>query len=126
MSTVKLDWSSAEVRDGELEVPLRGELPNGWDDSFERTVSLLGARRWGNVKLKKGRVRVREVAEGDESRVHHFLESVVLQANAAHEETETEAPEDPDAHEDEPEGLDAEMTERFRSFAADAQAGTDR
>jgi hypothetical protein len=120
MSGVELDWSSAEVHDGKLEVGLRGELPDGWKDSFERTVALLGAGRWGGVELKKGRVRVREVPEGDESRVHHFLESVVLQANSGHEETESEAQDDQDEPEDEPDGVDAEMTERFRSFADDS------
>ena len=124
MGVVEVDWSSAEVHDGTLEVELRGELPRGWKDSFERTVGLLGAGRRGDVELKKGRVRVSEVTEGDESRVRHFLESVVLQANSGHEEPESEAPEDDEADEDEPEGVDAEMTERFRSFAGDREADT--
>ena len=102
MSGIELDWSSAEVHDGKLEVGLSGDLPRGWKDSFERTVGLLGAGRWGGVELKKDRVRVGEVAEGDESRVHHFLESVVLQANSAHEEPEPEDGEDQDELEDEP------------------------
>jgi hypothetical protein len=119
MSVVELDWSSAEVRDGGLEVGLQGELPKGWKDSFVRTVALLGGGDWGEIKLTKGRVRVPTVAEGDESRVHHFLESVVLQANAPHERPEGDDRDDPDADEDtdEPDGIDAEMTERFRSFA---------
>lgn len=122
MSGVKLEWSSAQVRDGKLEVGLQGELPPGWKDSFERIVALLGGRHWGKVEVKKDRVRVNDVAGSDENRLHHFLESAVLQANAAHEQTEPEAPEDSDADEDEPDepdGPDAEMTERFRSFAGE-------
>ena len=117
MSGVKLDWSSAEVRDGKLEVALRGELPPGWKHRFERTVALLGGGDWGKVKLKKDRVRVHEVAKGSEDRLHQFLEGVVLQANAAHEEMHSSAREDRDADEPEAGGPDAEMTERFRSFA---------
>jgi hypothetical protein len=121
MSGVKLDWSSAEVRDGKLEVGLQGELPRGWKGSFERTAALLGPGHWGTVKLKKDRVRVGDVVEGEESRLHHFLESVVLQANSAHESPEYEADEDRGADEDEPDGLDGEMTKRFRSFARDPE-----
>ena len=103
---------------------LRGELPAGWKDSFERTVALVGGGDWGKVKLKKDRVRVREVTPGSEDRVQHFLESVVLQANAGHEEPEPEAREDHDADEDEDDGLDGEMTKRFRSFAPSPRSDT--
>lgn len=124
MGGVQLDWSSAEVRDGKLEVGLEGERPPGWNDSFERTVALLRGGHWGKIALKKGRVRVHEVAQGDEDRLRHFLESVVLQANAVHERTDPEArddrDEDEDEGEDEPDGPDGEMTERFRSFAAES------
>jgi hypothetical protein len=119
MSGVALDWSSAEVHDGTLEVGLNGERPKGWKESFERTVALLHGRNW-TIELKKDRVRVQDVAQGSEDRVRHFLESVVLQANADHEETRPDPREEPEAEEDEadePEGPDVEMTERFRSFA---------
>ena len=116
MRGVKLDWSSAEVRESKLEVALRGELPPGWKDRFERTVALLGGGDWGKVKLKKDRVRVHEVAQGSEDRLHQFLEGVVLQANAAQEEMHSSEAEDR-ADEHEAAGPDAEMTERFRSFA---------
>lgn len=120
MSGVALDWSSAEVHDGTLEVGLSGERPKGWKESFQRTVALLHGRNW-KIELKKDRVRVQDVAQGGEERVRHFLESVVLQANADHEETRVDAHEEPEGDEDEPDepkGPDAEMTERFRSFAA--------
>lgn len=116
---MELDWSSAEVHDGTLEVGLRGELPKGWKKSFEGTVELLPGGDWGKVKLKKNRVRVHDVAAGGEDRLRHFLESVVLQANADHEEIEPETGEEDQDEAAEADGLDSEMTERFRSFAAE-------
>jgi hypothetical protein len=63
---------------------------------------------------------VHDVAEGGEDRLRHFLEGAVLQANAADEREKREArEEDQDAQEDEADPLDAEMTERFRSFGAE-------
>jgi hypothetical protein len=118
---VRLDWSSAEVHDGTLEVGLSGEIPKGWKKRFEGTIELLPAGDWGKIALKKSRVRVHDVVEGEEARLHHFLESVLLQANAADEPNEPEADEDDhDAEEDEIDPLDSEMTERFRSFAAES------
>lgn len=120
---VRLDWSSAEMHDGKLVVALAGERPKGWADAFDRTAHLLNQGSWENVKLKKGEVRIRPVAPGEEERVRHFLESVVLEANSAI------APDDKDAEDhgeaehpaetDDPEtSEDAQMTERLRSFAA--------
>ena len=83
MSGVTLDWSSAEVSDGTLEVSLQGEPFAGWEDGFDRTVALLPGGEWGKVRLKKNRIRVHHVREGCEERLRHFLESVVLQANTA-------------------------------------------
>jgi hypothetical protein len=116
MSEVSIDWSSAEVREGSLRVKLRGRPPSDWRDGFDRTVALLPAGDWGKVRLKNDRIRVRRVRPGSEDRLRHFLESVVLQANSSSPEppgstqdTGTERPLD---------GVDAEMTERFRAFAA--------
>ncbi len=125
MNGVTLDWSSAEVSDGKLDVGLKGELPKGWKDSFDRTVALLPGGEWGEVALKKNRIRVADVAEGSEARLNHFLESVVFQANADHRGDDAQEPEkdentdDEDKGEDESDGPDAEMTETFRSFAAE-------
>lgn len=121
MSGVRLDWSSAEVREGKLEVGLQGEPPEGWQDTFDRTVALLPGGDWVKVRLKKGRVRVHGVVEGSEERLHHFLESVVLQANAAGGPDENDDPEREDENGEEPDSLDAELTERFRSFAAEPE-----
>ena len=110
-----LDWSAAEVGDGRLEVPLSGEPAREWKASFEQTVALLSGGQWGEVKLKKHRVRVDDVGEGREAELHHFLEGVVQQANATCEENGgTEAGQDDPAEND----RDVEMTERFRGFAA--------
>ena len=121
MSSVNLAWTSAEVRDATLTVALEGELPKDWKQSFEQTVKLLGDGDWGEVKLKKGAVRVSDVAPGTEEKLRHHLEAVVAQANATHERLEgEEAESEPGETEDaeaKQDGPDAEMTERFRAFA---------
>ncbi len=111
MSSVELKWASAEVKDAKLTVELEGDPPKGWSESFERTVKLLGDGDWGEVALKKGTVHVNDVTPGTEDKLRHHLEGIVAQANAAHEERES------DEDGDKPEGPDGEMTERFRAFA---------
>jgi hypothetical protein len=121
MTEVKLSWSEAEVKDAALSVPLDGELPKGWKQSFQRTVALLGDGDWGEVKLRKDKVLVADVAAGSEAKLKHHLEAVVDQANA----TVSEAEEDEDSEDDEGtrddgdeaerSDPDAEMTDRFRS-----------
>jgi hypothetical protein len=105
-----LKWASAEVKDAKLTVDLAGEPPKGWKQSFERTVTLLGDGEWGEVALKKGAVQVSDVTPGSEDKLRHHLEAIVAQANAAVQEDES------DEDGDEPEGPDAEMTDRFRAF----------
>ena len=70
------------------------------------------------MRVKKQAVRVSDVVPGSEAKLRHHLESVVAQANADHrepepgggEENEPSGPSDAD-------GPDAQMAERFRSFA---------
>lgn len=120
----QLDWSSAEVRDGTLAVALDGERSDAWTASFERTATLLNHGNWSDVKLGKHKVRIEPVVAGEEERVRHFLESVVLQANtdagfdaeAGQEEPVAEQDEAREQGEDEVRA-DEQMTERFRSFA---------
>lgn len=121
MSSVKLEWKSAEVKDAKLNVALKGERPKGWKQSFERTVTLLGDGDWGEVKLKKGTVQVSDVAPGAEDKLRHHLEAIVAQANAAHKADDEDAHGDRDGGE-KPEGPDAEMAERFRAFAGSEEA----
>lgn len=73
------------------------------------------------MRVKKQTVRVSEVVPGSEEKLRHHLESVVEQANADHagpesggdaEDGADERSEQPDA-----DGPDAQMAERFRSFA---------
>jgi len=122
MPEVSLDWSAAEVKSSKLTVPLEGDIPKGWKQSFETTVRLLGSGEWGEIEVKKGAVRVSDVEPGSEDKLRHHLEAVVAQANADHEPEEPEDDETPDTDgaepgaTDEDEGPDAEMTRRFRSF----------
>ena len=116
MSSVKLEWASAEVEDGTLTVGLEGEPPEGWNESFERTVVLLGHGEWGEVALEKGTVQVSDVTPGSEEKLRHHLEAIVLQANAAHDEDSGDSE---DAERVKRDGPDAEMTDRFKAFAED-------
>jgi hypothetical protein len=115
MASVKLSWSAAEVEDARLTVALEGEVPKAWKQSFERTVKLLGAGEWGPVELKRKQVQVSDVAPGSEDKLRHHLEAIVAQANSATEEDDR----DEDGQDEEREGPDAEMTDRFRSFGED-------
>ena len=125
MPDVNLNWDSTAVKDGRLVVELDGEVTSEWKNSFATTVRLLGSHQWGQVQLKKKKVHVDSVAAGMEEKLRHYLESVVGQANALQrvdEEEEEEEEEEPGAREtessEEPSGPDAELTGRFRSFAA--------
>jgi hypothetical protein len=120
MSSVKLEWASAEVNDAKLTVALEGDLPKDWKQSFQRTVRLLGNGDWGEVQLKKGTVQVSDVQPGSEEKLRHHLESIVAQANAAIEEPDASEDENGDGRRaGEDNGPDAEMTGRFREFAED-------
>jgi hypothetical protein len=120
----RLDWSTAEVRDGKLTVALEGEQPKGWKQSFETVAQLLSHGEGSPVKLKKSEVRVEDLRPGDEEKVRHLLESVIQQANADHRPPEEEQADDENEDDDETvpleqigqAGPDAEMADRFRSF----------
>ncbi len=123
MSTAQLDWSTAEVTDGRLSVELDGDPPKGWASRFEATATLLNRGQWEKVKVKKASIRVSPVVPGDEEQVRHFLESAVLEANAAFESPQDAEDDGAGETEEEPEASaeaepDADMTARFRGFAA--------
>jgi hypothetical protein len=122
MSEAKLDWSTAKVKDAKLTVGITGDIPSGWKDSFDTTARLLGrSGDWGEVSMKGKKVTVVDVTSGSEDRLRHFLESVVEQSNADHrqddEDEEQRDDDERDESDDEDAGPDAEMSDRFRSFA---------
>jgi hypothetical protein len=118
---VELDWSSADVTDGTLDVALRGKTPKKWREAFERATALLSHGNW-NTRLnqRKGAVRLDAVSLGDEERVRQFLEGALLEANRVIvSEDELFATADDGGEIEEPEASeDEEMTARFRAFAA--------
>jgi hypothetical protein len=123
-----LDWSTAEVKDSKLTVQVDGDLPDGWQDTFNTTVKLLGGGSWGEIKLEEQKAEVSDPAAGDEEKIKHFLESVVQQANATHrsdEDEDEEQGEDGERDEEDEEESeqesdeDKEMADRFQSFAKD-------
>jgi hypothetical protein len=122
MDAPRLEWSAAAVRDGILTVPIAGDRPKGWKSTFDHTVRLLGGGAWGEVSLKKTKVKVADVSEGTEADLRFFLDGVVQQANAAHVENEEEdAPDGGDDGGDEADDrddADARMTSRFRELDA--------
>ncbi len=116
MSEVKLNWSTASVRERELTVQLEGERADGWEQHFQATVQLLRGGEWGELRLEGEQVRVSEVPPGIEEKLRHHLEGAVEQANAAQQADE--AHEEAKAQDERPSaGPDSEMTERFRAFA---------
>lgn len=82
MAPVTLDWSTAEVKNSKLTVPLGGHIPKGWRKAFAATVRLLGSGEWGEIQVKRDTVRVSDVEPGSEEKLRHHLEAVVQQANA--------------------------------------------
>lgn len=116
----EIDWSTAEVRDGGLAVEFAGEPTAQWAKHVAGVIDRLErhAGRWGTIKVTKDRLAVTEVVAGSEADLRHFLEGVVQQANADF------APE-PEDETDDGGGSDAdrEMTEAFRSFSSDGDAG---
>lgn len=115
----RIEWDSAEIEDGELTVELSGSPSKVWKAHFEAVLSLLDTpnRTWGEVRITKKGIKVADLQQGREAELHHFLESVVLQANAA---TAPDSSQDEDrsevAREPDP---DAQMTATFRGFAAE-------
>ena len=138
MTLLQVDWASAEVSEGELTVGFTDKAPRRWRDAFQRTAVLLGDDSWDLHNARSGQVRVSPIHPGEEERVRHFLESLVLEANAAAfgeaqafgEGEEDGAPDEEDGApvDEEEEGEppeerfpDEQMTTRFRDFAAETE-----
>ena len=117
MEPTQIDWGSASVDDRSLSVALAGEPSKEWVARVERVIERLyahgGDSGWGEIKVSKKKVTVKDVADGAESDLRHLLESAVLQANtdlAADEDSE-------DGKRDERSEADQQMTDAFRAFA---------
>ena len=111
----EIDWASASVADGELEVELTGTPNAEWARGLESIIERLyrPGSGWGEIKVSKAAVRVVGLSPGSETDLRHFLEAAVLQVN-----TNFAPPEDGDEGVDEGHSAeDREMTETFRSFA---------
>jgi hypothetical protein len=108
-----IDWSSAEVRGGDLTVALAGEANAEWAERVQAIVERLDrpSSAWGATKVTKAKVKVEAVSAGAEEDLRLLLDSAVQQANADF------APEDEGDGNDGPSGADAGMTEAFRAFA---------
>jgi hypothetical protein len=121
--SLAIDWSSAEVHGGDVTVDLAGKVPKQSRERFEAVRSLLGesSGAWGEVKLVKRTIHVHGLRPGEEHELRHFLDSVIVQVNAAlpsHDEEAERASRTPDRAAI----IDAEMTATLRSFAQQ-QAG---
>jgi hypothetical protein len=108
-----IDWSSAEVRGGDLTVALAGEANAECAERVQAIVERLDrpSSGWGATKVTKARLTVEAVSAGAEEDLRLLLDGAVQQANADY------APEDEGAGGDGPSEGDAAMTEAFRAFA---------
>lgn len=153
MSEVKLNWSSAQVQDGELTVELEGDPSDAWQQAFATTSRQLRGSGWDEPEVEDGSIRVGGLAPGVEDKLRHHLEGLVQQAN----ETERRAQEaqgeeddgedgksedgkseddngdgeageredDEEESESERETPDDEMAERFRGFGGSSSEGSE-
>lgn len=113
MGRIAIDWRTAQVRERELSVAL--EEPVSAPERKRMTALVDRLQRpgepWSTITVKKGRLIVSEIADDAEDDVRHFLESLLLEANAA---TDDDAePEQVDEH-------DQRMTDAFQAFAPEA------
>jgi hypothetical protein len=108
-----IDWSTAEVDDGQLTVEVGGRHSKDWTERLEQVLEQLGrgGNRWGEIEVGKKKLRVDAVERGAEADLRHFLETAVLQANA------DAPPKASKTSDGERSDADQEMTDVFRSFA---------
>jgi len=116
----QIDWDSSEVGDATLTVKLTGPPSKEWKRRFEGVLAMLGPSHdgWQEVRLTKKGIKVSALEQGSEPDLRHFLESVVLQANA---DTAPPDEHDGDTDHDEPDA-DERMARTFRDFAADRES----
>jgi len=118
----RIDWSTAEVRDGHLSVDLTGAAEKGWVKHFERVLAMLehGGAGWGDVRVSKSSIRVVDVQEGAAEDLRHLLEGVLQQLNsdrAGDTDGRSLEGERSDAEPDRRAEADLRLLVEFRSFA---------
>jgi hypothetical protein len=108
-----LDWSTAIVEDGCLTVGIEGDPSAAWTTRLKAVLERLerAGSPWGKVKVKRTRVRVRDVQPGAESDLRLLLDSAVLQTNSDLREHDDDKRVQHSAQ-------DEAMTTAFRSSAA--------
>jgi hypothetical protein len=131
-SQPKLDWSNAEVVDGQLTVALTEKPPKEWRGVFERTATRLSAGKWDvTLHAKKATVQVSSLQPGDEERVRQFIEGAVLEANSQTGAGDKPTERDDAATEDDADATsepsaDERLTDSFRGYASsDSEADAD-
>ncbi|HXP37670.1 MAG TPA: hypothetical protein VN817_07875 [Solirubrobacteraceae bacterium] len=114
----EIDWSSAEVHEGNVVVALTGKSSKAWSDSFDGVLRLLGhgTGEWGEIAHDKKAITVQRLQPKAERRLRHFLEAVVVQVNAELAEPASESDSQPEPA-DPQEIEDRAMTATLRSFA---------
>lgn len=109
----EIDWASAEVAAaGVLTVTLSGDVSKAWAERVERVIERLQRTGggWESIKVTRKELKVTSVKPGAEGDLRHFLEGVVMQANADF------AAEPEEGHHGDDAEVDREMTDAFRAF----------
>jgi hypothetical protein len=80
----KIDWASADVRDGILTLPLTGSVTPAWTGRLRELVAAAqpDADGWASVQVTREHLRVGQMRAGAGTGLHELLERLVDQANA--------------------------------------------
>lgn len=115
MALISIDWRTAQVRGRELTVAFEEPISAPERKCLTALVERLerSGEPWEAITVKKNRLIVGAIADGAEDDLRHFLESLLLEANAAADEGD-------DAEDEQVDERDRRMTEAFQAFAPDA------
>jgi hypothetical protein len=122
----EIDWTSAEVHDGNVVIALTGKSSKAWSESFDGVLRLLGhgTGDWGEIAHDKKAIKVQGLQPKAEGDLRHFLDAVVVQVNSELAEPASE-PESQAEPADPQEIEDQEMTATLRSFGESQADGQD-
>jgi hypothetical protein len=117
MDPIAIDWSTAQVRERELRVAFAEPISKPERERMTVLVRRLErpGEPWKTIAVKKTQLIVGEIADGAEDAVRHFLESLLLEVNAATADDDADG-----ADREQVDKRDQRMTDAFRSFAPDA------